>query len=48
MPPFVVRTPRDPSIERIGFTCYRLVAGVPVELEHSRNTMFAFVRQPRA
>ena len=35
---------RDPSIEVLGFTCFRLIDGdTPVELTHSTNAMFAFV-----
>lgn len=35
---------RDPSITALGFTCFRLVDGVTaIELEHSTNSMFAFV-----
>ena len=35
---------RDPSITALGFTCFRLVMGEPLEVERSTNTMFAFVR----
>lgn len=35
---------RDPAIEVLGFTCYRLVDGeTAIELTHSTNAMFAFV-----
>jgi hypothetical protein len=40
----VVERPRDPAITSHGFTCFRLVDGDPIELSHSKNTMFAFVR----
>lgn len=40
--------PRDPVVERLGFTCFRLVAEedgfVPIELVTSTSRMFAFVR----
>ena len=40
----IVRQPRDPAIQDLGFTCFRLVMGEPLVVEHSTNTMFAFVR----
>jgi len=39
------KPPRDPSIEDLGFTCFRLVMGEPVKLTVSSNSMFAFVRR---
>ncbi len=42
------RTPRDPGIRDLGFSCFRMVpAGdqyVPMELWASSALMFAFVR----
>jgi len=43
----IVERPRDPAITPYGFTCFRLVDGDPIELMHSTNSMFAFVRQRR-
>ncbi len=43
----IQQRPRDPAITSHGFTCYRLVDGVPIELMHSTNSMFAFVRARR-
>lgn len=44
----VVQRPRDPAIERIGFTCFRLVESGgelwPIELASSRAQMFVFTR----
>ena len=39
------KPPRDPAIEDLGFTCFRLVMGEPVKLTVSSNSMFAFVRR---
>ena len=39
------KAPRDPAIEDLGFTCFRLVMGEPVKLTVSSNSMFAFVRR---
>jgi hypothetical protein len=41
------RRPRDPAITAWGFTCFRIVDGDLIELMHSTNTMFAFVRARR-
>ena len=45
----VVARRRDPSIQALGFTCFRLVPGevglVPLELVRSTSRMFAFVNQ---
>jgi len=41
------RRRRDPAITTFGFTCFRLVDGDPIEVMHSTNTMFAFVRARR-
>ena len=43
----VRRPPRDAAITTYGFTCFRLVDGEPIELMHSTNSMFAFVRARR-
>jgi hypothetical protein len=43
----VVPRYRDASITVYGFTCFRLQDGDPVEVMHSTNTMFAFVRSRR-
>jgi hypothetical protein len=53
--PFVPR-PRDPSIHRLGFTCFQLVVivdrdpgeppYVPIEVRETRNTMGAFTTLP--
>lgn len=40
----IVKRPRDPAITVLGFTCFRLVMGEPLEVKHSTNTMFVFVR----
>ena len=40
----IVRAAKDPSIEDLGFSCFRLVMGTPVPVTYSTNTMFAFVR----
>lgn len=46
--PIVVQRPRDPSIERLGFTCFRLVESGgemwPIELVKSKAQMFVFAR----
>jgi hypothetical protein len=47
-PIVVARKPRDPAIDDLGFTCFRLVMGEPLELEHSTNSMFVFVRRRAA
>jgi hypothetical protein len=43
----VVRYPRDPAIDDLGFTCFRLVPSpdglAPIELVASSARMFAFV-----
>ncbi|HSN30924.1 MAG TPA: hypothetical protein VLT45_31780 [Kofleriaceae bacterium] len=39
------KPPRDPAIESLGFTCFRLGMGAPVKLTFSSNSMFAFVRR---
>jgi hypothetical protein len=39
----IVKPPRDPAISTLGFTCFRLVMGEPLELKHSSNAMFVFV-----
>lgn len=43
----VVQRPRDAAVTTYGFTCFRLVDGHPIELMHSTNSMFAFVRARR-
>ncbi|MDX2086814.1 MAG: hypothetical protein SFX73_03135 [Kofleriaceae bacterium] len=46
--PILVQRPRDPAIERLGFTCFRLVDSGgqlwPIELVTSRAQMFVFTR----
>jgi hypothetical protein len=47
--PISVATPRQPrtrhaAVRDLGFRCFRLVTGRPVELARTRNTMMAFVR----
>jgi len=46
----VVGRPRDPAVTYVGFTCFRLAATgdaddpyVPIQVQFSTNTMFAFV-----
>ena len=50
-PIVVVRRPRDPAIDDLGFSCFRLVPTLdddapfaPLAVERSRHAMFAFVR----
>jgi hypothetical protein len=40
----IVKPPKHPAIEDLGFTCFRLVMGQPIVVTRSTNTMFAFVR----
>ena len=36
---------RDSTVRDLGFRCFRLVSGHPVEVAHTRNTMMAFARR---
>jgi hypothetical protein len=42
--PMSVPRTRHDAVRDLGFRCFRLVSGHPVELARTRNTMMAFAR----
>ena len=36
---------RHDGVRDLGFRCFRVVSGMPVEVARTRNTMMAFVRR---
>ncbi|MEJ7598982.1 MAG: hypothetical protein WKG01_13825 [Kofleriaceae bacterium] len=36
---------RHEAVRDLGFRCFRMITGHPIEVAHTRNTMMAFARR---